>query len=113
MAEFIELFVDQGANFAAELHLTDITSNTAMNIAGLTFVGSTKRSIYSPNTSGNFVFTYANTANGYIIYSLPWDVTANMKWGTHFGDISYYNSGNTVKTRIIDCIVQVNSKFTP
>ena len=51
MAGYIELYLDQGADFENTITLSDDTSNSSINISGYSFSAQARRSPYSRNIS--------------------------------------------------------------
>lgn len=80
---YVELFVDQGANFSSEVTITNSTTNAAINIASYSFSGRIKSSHFSANVTEIFICTITDAANGLLTISLPSANTANIEQGRY------------------------------
>lgn len=78
MTTYIELFLEQGSNFSANVVITDPVTNAAMNIANATFSGNIKDSYYSTNVAATWVCNKADVGNGILNISLGRNVLANL-----------------------------------
>jgi alcohol dehydrogenase YqhD (iron-dependent ADH family) len=96
VAQYMEIYIQQGANFASEITITDSTTNAVMNIASMTFVGRLKRSYASSNVKANLEFTATDAANGVLEYSIPSEVTANLKEGRYVFNVKMTANNETV-----------------
>ncbi len=113
MSEYVELYIDKGADFYTTIDITDDDTNLPQDLNGYTIRGSLKRSLVSPNASASFVCT-TDTANsnGTIFISMSAANTANLKVGTYFFDIlTIANVGNT-HSRLIEGVVHVTPSIT-
>lgn len=110
MAEYIELYIDQGADFESTIVLEDDVTNLYQNVSGYTVTSSMRRSLLSPNTSGNLVCTVTDAANGEITVSMTAANTANLRLGTHLFDLRTYSTGKY--TRLIEGIIIVTPAIT-
>lgn len=93
--EYIELFIYQGANFSANIVLTNQTTNAFMNLNNVSFRGRFKKSHSSSNIKANLVFTIQDSANGIVEISLPSSITSNMAQGRYVTSIKMTENGVT------------------
>ena len=98
--EYIELFIYQGANFSANIVLTNQTTNAFMNLNNVSFRGRLKKSFASSNIKANLVFTIQDSANGIVEISLPSSVTANLAQGRYVHGTKMIENG-TVTTPVL------------
>jgi len=110
MAQFIELEIDQGADFVADLDITNI-DGTPQNVANYIFSSSIKKSYYSSNITSNLTVAIINAANGNVSLSLDSANTANIRAGRYLFDVKQVDSANGV-TRLFEGIVTVNPQVT-
>lgn len=110
MAEYVELYIDQGADFESTIVLEDDVTNLSQNVDGYVVVGTLRRSLLSPNTSGNLVCSVTDAAAGEITISMSAANTANLRTGTHLFDIRTYVTGKY--TRLIEGIIIVTPSIT-
>lgn len=111
MSGYVELHIDQGANFRNVINITDDITNTPINVYGYTAESQMRRSYYSANISANIICTFSNTANGELIMTMPAANTAALKAGRYVFDIKVTDRSNVV-SRILEGIVTVNPSVT-
>lgn len=106
MAAVHNLYVDQGADFTAEIGIYD-DYNSPWELTGYTGEAKLKKSYYS-SFSYDFVVTIGN---GIIILSLPSSITSVIEQGRYLYDVVITSSlGN--KTRVIEGLVTINPGVT-
>lgn len=110
MTDYVELYIEQGANFESIIVLEDDVTNIYQNVIGYTVTSSMRRSLLSPNTSGNLVCTVTDSSNGEITISMSAANTANLRSGTHLFDVRS-SVGGTV-TRLLEGIIIVTPSIT-
>ena len=108
MAAVHNLYIDQGADFSAEIGIYD-DANLPWDLDGYTGSAKIKKSYYS-STSVEFNVT-VNTSNGTVSLSLPSSATLNMEQGRYLYDVVITSNGG-VKTRVIEGIVTINPGVT-
>lgn len=111
MAEYVELYIDQGTDFTTYITLNDDDTNMAQDISSYVVSGQLRRSLVSPNSSANLVCTLIDAANGEIEISLSAANTANLKPGNYFFDISVKDNANNT-SRLIEGIFIVTPSIT-
>ncbi len=109
MAGFVELTLEQGANFNTVLDLKD-SAGGILNLAGYTVAAQMRKSYYS-TTATNFTITVTDAAAGQITMSMNSANTANVTPGRYVYDV-LITSGASVKTRIIEGIVTILPSVT-
>lgn len=111
MAAFVELYMDQGANFSNIITLTDDTTNTAINIVGYSVRSAMRRSYYSVNASANIVCSITDGANGSITMTLAAANTANINPNRYLFDVESTTPGG-VKSRVLEGFITVTPSVT-
>jgi hypothetical protein len=109
LAGFVELTLEQGANFNTVLDLKD-SAGGILNLAGYTVAAQMRKSYYS-TTATNFTITVTDAAAGQITMSMNSANTANVSPGRYVYDV-LITSGASVKTRIIEGIVTILPSVT-
>lgn len=109
MAGFVELTLEQGANFNTVLDLKD-SAGGILNLAGYTVAAQMRKSYYS-TTATNFTITVTDAAAGQITMSMNSANTANVTPGRYVYDV-LITSGASIKTRIIEGIITVLPSVT-
>lgn len=110
MTDYVELYIEQGADFESSIVLEDDVTNIYQNLSGYVITSSMRRSLLSPNTSGNLVCSVTNAANGEISITMTAANTANLRPGTHLFDVKTVASGKY--TRLIEGIIIVTPSIT-
>lgn len=112
MSEYVELYIDKGADFSTTIEINDDDTNLPQDLNGVTIRGSLKRSLVSTNATASFVCTtdVANS-NGTIFISMSAANTSNLKVGTYFFDILTISASNTY-SRLIEGVVHVTPSIT-
>lgn len=110
MTDYVELYIEQGADFESIIVLEDDVTNINQNVLGYTVTSSMRRSLLSPNTSGNLVCTVTDSSNGEITISMNAANTANLRPGTHLFDVK--SSVGGVVTRLLEGIIIVTPSIT-
>ena len=106
MAQFAELFIDQGSNFNDVIYITDDLTNLPINISGYGVTSQMKRSYYSANISANISCTVSNASNGEITLSMSPGVTANIRAGRYLYDVKTTDRANNV-SRVVEGIINI------
>ena len=107
MATKLNLFIDQGTDFATTIEVAD-DAGTPINLT--TYTGrSQMRKHYTSTTYNSFTVTGA--ANGVITISMNAATSANIASGRYVWDLELVSSGNVV-SRIVEGIVTINPEVT-
>lgn len=110
MTDYVELYIDQGADFETTIVLQDDVTNLYQNVRNYTVTGTLRRSLLSQNASGNLICSITDAANGEITISMDASNTANLRIGTHLFDIKTYSSGKY--DRLLEGIIIVTPSIT-
>ena len=111
MAEYVELYIDQGADFSTTINITDDNTNLSLNTSGYVVTSQMRRSLLSANASETFACSVTDPANGEITMSLAASNTANLRIGTYFFDVKVYDAGD-VTSRLIEGVIFVEPGIT-
>jgi hypothetical protein len=107
MATKLNLFIDQGTDFATTIEVED-ESGTPINLS--TYTGRAQmRKHYTSSTYNSF--TVAGDANGVITVSMNAATSANIVGGRYVWDLEMVSGGNVV-SRIVEGIVTINPEVT-
>jgi hypothetical protein len=111
MAEYVELYIDQGADFSTTLNINDDYTNLAVNTSGFTVISQLRKSLLSVNTYATFQSSIGDTQSGELVISMTAANTANLKAGSYFFDVSVKDLAN-VKSRLIEGMIYVTPSIT-
>lgn len=111
MAEYVELYIDQGANFSTTIAISDEQTNVPGNLSNIVVTGQIRKSLLSVNAYSSFVCTVTNAANGEIAISMDSANSANMKPGNYFYDIRLAGANNSI-SRLIEGVLFVSPGIT-
>ena len=109
MAGYVELTIEQGANFNTVLDLKDAAGGI-LNLASYEVTAQLRKSYYS-TTATSFTMTISDAAAGQITMAMDSTTSANVTPGRYVYDV-LITSGAGVKTRIIEGIVTVLPSVT-
>ena len=111
MSDYVELYMDQGADFSTTIAINNEINNTPQNVDGYIVTSQMRKSLVSQNSTATLVCsTDANT--GQIFMQLDAANTANIPAGTYFFDMRVYDSGTMTTTRLIEGIIFVTPSIT-
>lgn len=108
MAAVHNLYIDQGADFSADIGIFD-GFNTAWNLSGYTGAAKIKKSYYS-STSTPFTVS-VNNAAGTVTLALTAANTSTLAEGRYLYDVVITSAGGS-KTRVIEGLVTINPGVT-
>ena len=111
MAAYVELFVDQGANFNNVINLTDDVTNLNVNVQGYTVMSQMRRSYYSANASANITCSITNALNGEITMTMNANTTANIKAGRYLFDMRVTDRSGIIN-RVLEGIITVTPRIS-
>ena len=109
MAGYVELTLEQGANFNTVLDLKDAAGGI-LNLNGYSVASQLRKSYYS-TTATDFTMTISDASTGQITMAMSSANTANVTPGRYVYDI-LLTSDTGIKTRIIEGIVNVLPSVT-
>lgn len=112
MAEYVELYMDQGSDFRTTITINDDNTNLPENVSGYIITGSLRKSLISTNVSGNLVCTVVNGSAGEISISMDAANTANMKAGNYLFDIRVYNPQSMLYSRLFEGVIFIVPSIT-
>lgn len=112
MAEYVELYVDRGADFNITVEINNDETNLPQNTAGYIIKGQLRKSLLSANASANLECSIEDAANGVIVISLDSSNTANLKPGNYFFDIKSINTNINEVSRLIEGVIYVTHGIT-
>jgi len=110
MAQYIELDIDQGADFSFDFTVTD-ADGSPTDVTDYTFVGSIRKSTYSLYETAAFDITIVDPFLGLVAVGLSANNTAVIKAGRYMFDVKQTDPNNII-TRIVEGIVTVNPQVT-
>lgn len=111
MAAYVELYMDQGANFRNVVNLTDDITNASINLVSYSVRSQMRRSYYSANATANIVCVISDSSNGEITMTMTAANTANIKAGRYLFDLET-EDGNGFVTRVLEGIITVTPQVT-
>lgn len=112
MAEYVELFIDQGSDFSTTVNLNDDNTNLPQNVSGYVVTSSLRRSLLSPNVSANLTCSIYDAANGEILISMNAGQTANLRAGSYLFDVRVYSTLSASTSRLIEGVMFVTPSIT-
>lgn len=107
MAAVHNLYIDQGADFSAEIGIYD-DFNIPWNLDGYTGEAKLKKSYYS---TSSYDFNVSVSTDGTIILFMPSSTTSGIEQGRYLYDVVITSSAGT-KTRVIEGLVTINPGVT-
>lgn len=110
MASAHNLYIDQGADFNAQIQIFD-DNNSPWDLSGYTGEAKIKKSYYS-TASVNFTVSFpVDRTTGNIILELSSTQTSQMEQGRYLYDVVITDSASK-KTRVLEGIVTINPGVT-
>jgi len=110
MAEYVELYVDQGTDFSITVNLTDDTTELPENVTNYIVTSTIRRSLLSVNATANLTCTLTDPTSGEFAVSMDSANTANLKAGRYFFDVKVKN--NNVTSRLMEGTLIVTPSIT-
>lgn len=110
MAEFLELYMDQGADFSTTISLNDDNTNDPQNVAGYVVTSQMRKSLLSLNATASFQCSILSPEDGEIFMEMSAANTANIRPGSYFFDVKIHEA-NTY-TRLIEGVIYVTPAIT-
>ena len=109
MAGFVELTIEQGANFSTTVTVND-SNGSPTNLTNYTAAAQLRKSYYS-TTATAFTVAVTNAAAGQITMSITSANTANLTPGRYVYDL-LITSPTSVKSRVIEGIATILPSVT-
>lgn len=111
MAAYVELFMDQGADFRTVVNLTDEITNTNLNLSGYQIRSQMRRSYYSANAAATINCAITDASTGEITMSLTSANTSNIKAGRYLFDLEATDATGFT-SRVLEGIITVTPEIT-
>ena len=99
MADYVELFLDQGSDYSSIIVLNDPDTRSPINLVGANVISTIKKSVYSANISDSFAFANNDAANGNVTMSIAAANTSLMEPGRYYFDVSVTTGSFTKRSR--------------
>lgn len=113
MAEYVELYIDQGSDFDITINLNDDATELAQNLSGYVITSHIRRSLISVNAYASFTCSVTDPSTGEITMSMTAANTANLKPGRYFFDLKLIDTINSNTTsRLIEGVIIVTPSIT-
>lgn len=112
MAEYVELYIDQGSDFSTSINLNDDNTNLPQNVSGYIVTSSLRRSLLSPNVSANLTCSVYDAANGEFLISMSAVQTANLRPGSYFFDVKATDTQSNFTNRLIEGVIFVTPSIS-
>jgi hypothetical protein len=113
MAAYVELYMDQGADFRNVINLTDDIVNVPINMTGYTVTSQMRRSYYSSNVTATITCTVSDAVNGEVTLYLSANETANIKAGRYLFDVKTVSPApDALVNRVLEGIITVTPRVT-
>ena len=112
MAEYVELYIDQGSDFSTTVNLNDDSTNLPQNVYGYVVTSSLRRSLLSPNVSANLTCSVYDSANGELLIALTAGQTANLRFGSYIFDVKVTDTLSATTSRLIEGVIFVAPSVT-
>lgn len=113
MAEYVELYIDRGADFNVTLEINDDNTNLPQNTDGYIVTGQLRRSLLSANASANLSCIVRDAANGMIVVTLDAANSATLRPGPYFFDLRAVDVENNYEvSRLIEGMIYVTHGIT-
>ena len=112
MAEYVELYIDQGSDFSTTVSLNDDSTNLPQNVTGYVVTSSLRRSLLSPNAAANLVCSIYDASNGEFLLTMTASETANLRGGSYLFDVKIYDTNTLTSSRLIEGVMFVTPSVT-
>jgi ABC-type branched-subunit amino acid transport system substrate-binding protein len=110
MAEYVELYIDQGADFSTTIAINDDNTNTPQNVSGYIVTSQLRRSLVSPNATASFSCSIPYPQSGEIFIEMTAANTANIPAGKYFFDVLINDDG--LYSRLVEGVIFVTPSIT-
>jgi hypothetical protein len=110
LAAYVELTIEQGADFTTTVTVKDETGNPS-NLNNHSVAAQLRKSHYSSSAT-NFTATITDPGAGTITLTMASSVTANIAPSRYVYDLLLTNNSTNVKTRVIEGIANVLPSVT-
>lgn len=107
MAKYLDLYLDQGADYEKNIRLVDAVTSNSINISGYSFSSKIRKGPLTTNAAASFTTSIVNAANGTFRLSINAANTANIDYGRYLYDVIQTDTSNS-KTKVYEGIVIVS-----
>ncbi len=111
MAEYVELYIDQGSDFSTTINLNDDNTNLPQNVFGYSVSSTLRRSLLSPNAAANLSCSVYDAPNGEFLLTMNANTTSSLRPGPYLFDVKVSDTTQTV-TRLIEGVIYVTPSVT-
>jgi hypothetical protein len=112
MSNYVELYMDQGADFSTTISINNENNNTPQSLSGYQVTSKIRRSLLSINATANLTCSIPTPNTGEIFLSLDAGNTANIPAGTYFFDVKIYDTNTVTTSRLIEGVIFVTPSIT-
>jgi hypothetical protein len=105
MAEYVELFIDQGSDFSTTININDDNTNLPQNVAGCIITSSLRRSLLSANASANLEIAITDGANGEFMIAMAGATSAALRPGPYLFDVKLRDDHFGTNSRLIEGVI--------
>ena len=112
MAEYVELYMDQGTDFSVTIQMNSEDNNLAQNLTGYIVTSQMRKSVLSQNITSTLVCTIPQASTGEIYVELDAANTANIPAGTYFFDVKVNDTMSGIKSRLVEGLMFVTPQIT-
>ena len=110
MAEYVELYMDQGADFSTTIAINDDNNNTPQDISGYIVTSQMRKSLISQNIVASLVCSIPYPESGEIYVELDAANTAIIPGGRYFFDVKINDNG--LYSRLVEGVIFVTPSIT-
>ncbi|NBP16173.1 hypothetical protein EBU95_17605 [bacterium] len=111
MASIIDLYVDQGSDFYAEIQLQN-DNNLIIDLTDFSVFSQFRKSPGSPIYYSFDAVVIGLPVLGTISLSLPGEVSSNIKSGRYLYDVEIINNINNNRLRVVEGVVIITPEIT-
>lgn len=113
MSDYVELYMDQGADFSTTIAMNDESTNLPQNLAGYIVTSQMRKSLVSQNATASFVCSIPTPNTGEIFVEMTAANTANITAGTYFFDVKIRDVfGTNTVSRLVEGVIFVTQSIT-
>ena len=109
MAQTLNLFLDKGTTFSANIIVAD-SAGSARDISDYTARSQFRRSVESANST-SFTATIPTGSDGVVRLQLAPAISSNVKYGRYLYDVEIESSANVVE-RVAEGILTISPEIT-
>jgi hypothetical protein len=110
LAEFVELFIEQGADFNTDVEISD-ANGFPKDITNFSVYSQIRKSYYS-TTAYSFDITIVDPTLGSIEMDMSYEITSNISPGRYVYDVIIKDNENQQVTRIFEGVATVLPRVT-